>query len=177
MASRALSRSTHLHFVTSIHGAPPLRCNMDQSHPVCNAPTGPPILHMVRPQHALCHPPSISNAMVRVSLGFLALVSGSVGASAPPHASSVDGALLDPRGGSSILDAPANGGGRSSASSAVTTAAAAAAAAAGDFLTFCVDFDELPEKLAASHDYRVVAVTGCQCSGKSTLLNALFGTG
>ncbi|CAN0292538.1 unnamed protein product [Ectocarpus sp. 6 AP-2014] len=33
------------------------------------------------------------------------------------------------------------------------------------------------KKLGASHDYRVVAVTGCQCSGKSTLLNALFGTG
>ncbi|CAM9594971.1 unnamed protein product, partial [Hapterophycus canaliculatus] len=33
------------------------------------------------------------------------------------------------------------------------------------------------EELAASRDYRVVAVTGCQCSGKSTLLNALFGTG
>lgn len=46
-----------------------------------------------------------------------------------------------------------------------------------DFLTFCVDFDGLPEKLATSRDYRVVAVTGCQCSGKSTLLNALFGTG
>lgn len=46
-----------------------------------------------------------------------------------------------------------------------------------DFLTFCVDFDKLPENLSASQDYRVVAVTGCQCSGKSTLLNALFGTG
>lgn len=46
-----------------------------------------------------------------------------------------------------------------------------------DFLTFCVDFDGLPEKLSTSRDYRVVAVTGCQCSGKSTLLNALFGTG
>eukprot|EP00903_Cladosiphon_okamuranus_P005464 g5449.t1 len=53
----------------------------------------------------------------------------------------------------------------------------AAAAAADDFLTFCVNLDELPEQLAMSRDYRVVAVTGCQCSGKSTLLNALFGTG
>ncbi|CAN0552001.1 unnamed protein product, partial [Ectocarpus sp. 12 AP-2014] len=130
---------------------------------------------MVRPQHVLCQPPSISNAMVRVSFVFVALVSGGMGVAAPPHASSVDGALLDPRGGSSRLDALANGCGKSSASAAVTTAAATAAA--DDFLTFCVDFDELPEKLAASHDYRVVAVTGCQCSGKSTLLNALFGTG
>ncbi|CAM9303581.1 unnamed protein product [Ectocarpus sp. 8 AP-2014] len=129
---------------------------------------------MVRPQHALCQPPSISNAMVRVSFVFVALVSGGMGVVAPPHASSMDGALLDPRGGSSSLDALANGGGKSSASAAVTTAAVAAA---DDFLTFCVDFDELPEKLGASHDYRVVAVTGCQCSGKSTLLNALFGTG
>lgn len=53
----------------------------------------------------------------------------------------------------------------------------AAAAMADDFLTFCVDLDGLPEQLAGSRDYRVVAVTGCQCSGKSTLLNALFGTG
>lgn len=48
------------------------------------------------------------------------------------------------------------------------------------FLTFCTDFNAgLPEALsaAACRDYRVVAVTGCQCSGKSTLLNALFGTG
>ena len=44
------------------------------------------------------------------------------------------------------------------------------------FLTFCVDFDGLPEQLASSRDYRVVAVTGCQCSGKSTLLNSLFGS-
>lgn len=45
-----------------------------------------------------------------------------------------------------------------------------------DFLTFCVDFDSLSGSLSGSRDYRVVAVTGCQCSGKSTLLNALFGT-
>lgn len=44
-------------------------------------------------------------------------------------------------------------------------------------MTFCVNLDELPEHLAVSRDYKVVAVTGCQCSGKSTLLNALFGTG
>ncbi|CAM9670515.1 unnamed protein product [Discosporangium mesarthrocarpum] len=46
-----------------------------------------------------------------------------------------------------------------------------------DFLTFCVDFDRLPSRLTESQDFRVVAVTGCQCSGKSTLLNAIFGTG
>lgn len=50
------------------------------------------------------------------------------------------------------------------------------AVALDEFLTFCVDFDGLPEQLASSRDYRVVAVTGCQCSGKSTLLNALFGS-
>lgn len=52
-----------------------------------------------------------------------------------------------------------------------------------DFLTFCTDFEKgaaggLSATLSgSSRDYRVVAVTGCQCSGKSTLLNALFGTG
>lgn len=45
-----------------------------------------------------------------------------------------------------------------------------------EFLTFCVEFESLPESLSVSRTYRVVAVTGCQCSGKSTLLNALFGT-
>lgn len=50
------------------------------------------------------------------------------------------------------------------------------AVAPDKFLTFCMDFDGLPEQLASSRDYRVVAVTGCQCSGKSTLLNALFGS-
>lgn len=52
-----------------------------------------------------------------------------------------------------------------------------------DFLTFCTNFEKgatggLSATLSdSSRDYRVVAVTGCQCSGKSTLLNALFGTG
>lgn len=55
-------------------------------------------------------------------------------------------------------------------------AAKSSAVVTDEFLTFCVDFDGLPEQLASSRDYRVVAVTGCQCSGKSTLLNALFGS-
>lgn len=66
------------------------------------------------------------------------------------------------------------------AADATEVAAAVEAATSGedDFLTFCVDFEEgLPEQLSPStRDYRVVAVTGCQCSGKSTLLNSLFGT-
>lgn len=104
----------------------------------------------------------------------VALVSTSMGASAPPRGGSPDAAVppassiprnVLPRTG---RDDPiaASGGSRSGP-----------AAEADDFLTFCVDLDELPEQLAVSRNYRVVAVTGCQCSGKSTLLNALFGTG
>lgn len=121
--------------------------------------------------------------MLRVSLVLVALALGSTGA-APPG-SSVDttatapGNLSLPR---NVLprtrrDAQSFAAGRRNGSGGEASSIAASSAEADDFLTFCVDFDELPEQLAESRDYRVVAVTGCQCSGKSTLLNALFGTG
>lgn len=125
---------------------------------------------------------SRSNVLLQVSMTLIALVSSGTGASGPSHWRSVDGAasgaLSIPR---NVIPAtrlgdpdatsrnPSLGGGAG--------AGAAAVAATDEFLTFCVDFGELPEHLAVSRDYKVVAVTGCQSSGKSTLLNALFGTG
>lgn len=129
---------------------------------------------MATSRHRLCRTVSISNALLQVSITLVALVSGGMGASAPhgggnphvavPPSSSIPRNVL-PRTGRDDPIAASGGSG------------SAPAAAADNFLTFCVDLDELPEKLAVSRDYRVVAVTGCQCSGKSTLLNALFGTG
>ena len=136
------------------------------------------------PRHRLCSTWSLSSATVlRLPLVLMALSLGSTGA-APP-ASNVDTAAAAAQPGKLSLprnvlpktrrDAPSFASGSSSVAEA--SSSAASSAEADDFLTFCVDFDELPEQLADSRDYRVVAVTGCQCSGKSTLLNALFGTG
>lgn len=131
---------------------------------------------MATSRHRLRRTVSIGNAVLQVSMVLVALVSGGTDASAPPRGGSPDVAI--PAAASSIprnvlprtgRDDPASAGGDSRAGPA--------GAAPDDFLTFCVNLDELPEQLAVSRDYRVVAVTGCQCSGKSTLLNALFGTG
>lgn len=125
-----------------------------------------------------------SNVLLRVSMTLVALFSSGMGASGPPNGRSVDGAasgaLSIPR---NVLpatrrnDPDAVSGNPSSGAGAGAGVRAGVTTTADDFLTFCVDFDELPEHLAFSRDYKVVAVTGCQCSGKSTLLNALFGTG
>lgn len=140
-------------------------------------------LDLMASRRRLCSAWSLSStSLLRVSLVLVALALGSTGA--VPPGSSIDTAAAAKPGKLSLprnvlprtrRDAPSfaagsSGGGEASSSTAST-------AEADDFLTFCVDFDELPEQLAGSRDYRVVAVTGCQCSGKSTLLNALFGTG
>lgn len=116
------------------------------------------------------------NVLLQVSMTLATLVSSGMSTSGPPGGRNVGGAA------SGTLSVPGNvlfGNRRDDldAASRNPGAGAGAAAAADEFLTFCVDFDELPEQLAVSRDYKVVAVTGCQCSGKSTLLNALFGTG
>lgn len=138
------------------------------------------MISMTGSRQYLCRTVSFRDALLQASATLVALALGSTGAPSP--AGSLDraapsGKLSIPRNVLPLTgrDAPsiatgARGDGASSS-------AAAAIAAADDFLTFCVDFNELPEQLVESLDYRVVAVTGCQCSGKSTLLNALFGTG
>lgn len=108
------------------------------------------------------------NEILCVSLMLMALLSSSLGVSHGSLDRAAAPVSIPPTAGSS--DVAARG-------DLPSGAANSAAAVTDDFLTFCVDFDELPEELARSRDYRVVAVTGCQCSGKSTLLNALFGTG
>ncbi|CAM9661121.1 unnamed protein product [Scytosiphon promiscuus] len=113
------------------------------------------------------------NELLRISLVLMAQLSSSSGAS---HGSLDRAAGLRSIPPTAARDVTGTAGPQSEAA-ASTAAATAATAAPDDFLTFCVDFDELPEELARSRDYRVVAVTGCQCSGKSTLLNAIFGTG
>ncbi|KAG5180464.1 hypothetical protein JKP88DRAFT_349556 [Tribonema minus] len=58
------------------------------------------------------------------------------------------------------------------------SAAASAANSSADsgFFTMCVDLQALEVPRGASQDYLVVAITGCQGSGKSSLLNELFGS-
>lgn len=125
-------------------------------------------------RHHLCLTVSISNVLLQMSMLLVALASSGMRASATPLGGSADVAVpaassiprnVLPRTG---RDGPVTAGGGSRSGPA---------GEADDFLTFCVNLDELPEQLAVSRGYRVVAVTGCQCSGKSTLLNALFGTG
>ena len=127
---------------------------------------------------------SFSNAAIvlRVSLLLVALALGSRGAT--PPGSSIDTAAAAPKLSvprhvlpRTSRDAPTLAAGSSGNSGSGGESITSPSTEADDFLTFCVDFDTLPEQLAGSRDYRVVAVTGCQCSGKSTLLNALFGTG
>lgn len=120
---------------------------------------------------------SISDALLQVSITLVALASSCMGASAPPRGGSVDGLGIAPQLAASVSrNSPAHAGRRHDHRRAAG-GEPTSAAPPDDFLTFCVNLNELPEQLAVSRDYRVVAVTGCQCSGKSTLMNALFGTG
>lgn len=122
-------------------------------------------------RYHLCRKTNIRNELLWTSLMLVALLSSGLGASAPHgRIDRVAAAPIPPTAGS---DVEAKRGPPSGAAASVATVTTAK----DDFLTFCVDFDKLPEELSTSRDFRVVAVTGCQCSGKSTLLNALFGTG
>lgn len=126
----------------------------------------------------LCRAASISSDLLRVLVTLVALAFGRTDPVPPGRATNKaaapGGSPLIPR---TVVPRTVPDGEGLVASSRGKATSATASVASEDFLTFCVDLDGLPEGLASSRDYRVVAVTGCQCSGKSTLLNALFGTG